>query len=439
MTRSLLSAVIVIALFVCQPVQSGNAQKDDYLNAAKHAASWIQSVAVKTDKGTTWPADPLDKKTVNNSLYSGTPGVVLFFLEAHRTTGNPLYLKDARDGADYLLASLDGENGTGLYEGVAGVGFTLLETFKATKDEKYRQGAWRCVELIAVRAKPVGKGVEWNGVNDIISGSAGTGLFLLYAARELKDAAAQELAAKAGLRLIELGRAEAGGLKWAMDGKFPRLMPNFSHGTAGVAYFLATLHRQTRRKEFLDAALAGAKYLLAVADKENDGCQIFHHEPDGEKLFYLSWCHGPTGTARLFYRLSQITGDKIWMDWVKRSARSVMASGIPEKQTPGFWNNASQCCGSAGVAEFFLSLHRVTRDAEYLSFAKRMTSSLLAKAAKEQSGMNWVQAEHRVRPDLIVAQTGFMQGAAGIGMWLLRLHAFETGKRSFITFPDSPF
>jgi lantibiotic modifying enzyme len=141
----------------------------------------------------------------------------------------------------------------------------------------------------------------------------------------------------------------------------------------------------------------------------------------------------------LFYRLSQITGDKTWMDWVKRSARSVMISGIPENQTPGFWNNVSQCCGSAGVAEFFLSLHRVTRNAEYLQFAKRLTSSLMAKASPEQAGLKWIQAEHRSQPKLLIAQTGYMQGAAGIGMWLLRLHAFETGKRSFITFPDSPF
>ena len=27
-----------------------------------------------------------------------------------------------------------------------------------------------------------------------------------------------------------------------MTPDFPRIMPNFSHGTAGVAFFLATLH-----------------------------------------------------------------------------------------------------------------------------------------------------------------------------------------------------
>jgi hypothetical protein len=39
-------------------------------------------------------------------------------------------------------------------------------------------------------------------------------------------------------------------------------------------------------------------------------------------------------------------------------------------------------------------------------------------------GLRWVQAEHRVRPELLVAQTGYMQGAAG---------------SAFVRFPDTPW
>jgi hypothetical protein len=116
-----------------------------------------------------------------------------------------------------------------------------------------------------------------------------------------------------------------------------------------------------------------------------------------------------------------------------------MQSGIPDKQTPGFWNNVSQCCGSAGVAEFFLDLYRVFRERAYLDFSKRMAAQLLSKATRDASGMRWVQAEHRVRPELLVAQTGYMQGAAGVGMLLLHLDGFDRGRKAAITFPDSPF
>jgi lantibiotic modifying enzyme len=443
MNRTLVAMLLVAIL-----VNAAPAKERRYLRAAEGAARWIRSSAVETGQERAYLADPADKHSIAMNLYAGVPGVVLFFLEAYHSTRDVTYLKDAQSGADYLLAHLADEKGTGLYEGISGIGFALIETYKATRDERYRQAATRVTQMLKERAatidlKPASRvfpaGAEWNDTTDIIAGSAGTGLFLLYAAKELGDDSLKLLAAKAGRRLIQLARADAGGMKWAMNKDFPRLMPNFSHGTAGVAYFLATLYGQTRHKEFLDAALGGARYLQSVARTEGDICMIFHNEPEGKALYYLSWCHGPAGTARLFYRLFEVTGDKSWMDWVKKSARAIEQSGIPEQQTPGFWNNVSQCCGSAGVGEFFLSLYQVTHEKRYLDFARRITDNLLARATTEPKGLKWIQAEHRVKPELLVAQTGFMQGASGIGMFLLRLDAFERGKKTAITFPDSPF
>lgn len=432
---------VVTLLILLSTFAPLRAAERPYLNAALQAARWIRSSAMQTNSGVAWPSDPRDEKTVSTDLYYGNAGSVLFFIEAYRSTGDETYLKDARAGADYLLANLQSEKDNSLYVGIAGIGFTLEETYKATREAKYRQGVILCLRLLRERATKVGQGVAWGEDTDIISGSAGTGLFLLYAARELKDPSARELATLAGRRLVELGRPEGGGLKWSWsaDTKRLSLMPNFSHGTAGIAYFLATLYRETKRKEFLDAAIAGARYLQSVAKTDGDVCLIFHNEVNGRDLHYLGWCHGPVGTARLFYRLHQVTGDRTWMEWVGKSARADMESGIPEKRTPGFWNNVSQCCGSAGVAEFFLNLYRVTKDRRYLEFSKRMTADLLARATREEKGMKWVQSEHRVRPDLLVAQTGYMQGAAGIGMLLLRLDYTERGNKWSIILPDSPF
>ena len=348
-------------------------------------------------------------------LYTGSPGVVLFMLELHHATGDAAYLDQARRGADELMTKVPSEAGMGFYEGVAGLGFTLGETWRATRDDKYRKAALSTVRMLETRAETVGRGVQWNNSTDIISGSAGIGLFLLYAAETLKDETATWLAVRAGDRLLELGIPDQGGTKWAMEPGFARMMPNFSHGTAGIAYFLATLHKATGGRRFLDGALSGARYLQAIAKTEGDICLVPHNQPDGLDLYYLGWCHGPAGTARLFYQLSQTTGDKTWMSWVEKSARGVLSSGIPEQRTPGFWNNVSQCCGSAGVAQFMLDLHGVTRDAKYLAFAEKMTVDLLARATRDARGTRWIQAEHRVKPELLIAQTGYMQGAAGIG------------------------
>jgi len=432
--RIALTLLLAAGLSTCKP-----AINEAYLAAAEKAAAWVRSVQVRTAEGLTWPAVPKDPASTALNLYSGTPGIVLFFVQAYYATGREDHLRDARAGADYLLAKAAAVEGTGLYEGLAGVAFALQESYKASGDERYRRGFTDCLARIKASAVETGTGVEWTSTTDIISGGAGTGLFLIYAARETKDAGWLDLAARAGSRLAELGRPESGGLKWAMDPGFPRLMPNFSHGTAGIAYFLAALFRETGRKEFLDAALAGARYLLAVAKTDGDACLVFHDEPDNKDLYYLGWCHGPVGTARLFYLLSEVTGDKAWLGWVRKSANALLESGIPEQETPGFWNNAGICCGLAGVGEFFLDLHLALGDKAYLDFAERVTARLLAKAAEENGRMSWVQAEHRTRPDHLLAQTGFMQGAAGIGTFLFRLGAGDRAAARRVVFPDTPF
>ncbi|MGZ5554961.1 MAG: lanthionine synthetase LanC family protein [Candidatus Aminicenantales bacterium] len=426
--------LILTVMASCKP-----ASQSPYFQAALEAAAWVKSAEIRSPEGLSWPAIPRDPDSVGLDLYSGVPGVVLFFVQTFYATGDQAFLDEARAGGDFLLSKAASVGALGLYEGLSGVAFALEETYKASKNEKFQRGFLDCLRRIQSAAATSGAGIAWSPTTDIISGSAGTGLFLIYAFRETGDRTWLDLAARAGTRLIELGRPENGGLKWPMDPDFPRLMPNFSHGTAGIAYFLAALYKETRQKEFLDAALAGAKYLLSIAKTDGDSCLIFHDEPDNKDLYYLGWCHGPVGTARLFFLLSGVTGDKSWLDWVRKSANGLIQSGIPEQETPGFWNNAGICCGLAGVGEFFLDLYKELGDKTYVDFSKRTASRLLSKATIEDGRMSWLQAEHRTRPDYRFAQTGYMQGAAGIGTYLLRLAALDKAHPRRIVFPDTPF
>jgi lantibiotic modifying enzyme len=416
------------------------------LDHALSAARWIHANRVETEQGVTWPADSDQPDTLTPSLYSGTTGVILFHLEMYAATGDRRLLNEARAGADQLMNEIPetSDAATGLYTGVGGMAFCFAQAHRVTKETAYRDGALRCLEIIGERARQIGTGVGWpqqlpdgTEVYDIVSGAAGTGLVLLDAASRFEEPRYLQLAAGAGRRLLEVGQKVETGTKWAMSAAFPRLMPNFSHGTAGVAYFLARLHAATGEQSFLDGAIAGARYLQSVAVGGADGWRIFHHEPEGEDLFYLSWCHGPAGTARLFYALWQATDREEWSAWTRAGADGILATGIPERRTPGFWNNISQCCGDAGVGEFSLALHRITEDPAHLAFAERITTRLVERATKSHDGLKWMQAEHRVRPELLQAQTGFMQGAAGVGTYFLHLHAANRPP-SFVL-PDSPW
>ena len=419
-----------------------------YLEAARRAERWIARSAIHEGGGTVWPADPADVKSVQSSLYSGTPGVVLFYLELHAATGDPRYLQEARAGADHLAATLPkdlaalGEEGAGLYTGLAGIAYCLAMTGRASGEARYAQQARDAFTLLQRGAREAGNGVSWNPSTDIISGSAGIALALLWAGRERGDARPDQVAVRAGRHLIERGIAEKGGLKWGIADSVPRRYPNFSHGTAGVSYVLATLYGVTKERPFLDAALAGHRYLQAIATTTpNDGLRVFHSEPGNEQLFYLSWCHGPAGTSRLYRRLAAVTGEQSWNGYLPRLAQGIVDSGVPEvhPDRSGYWNNVSQCCGNCGVSEFFLDLHRATGDRRHLDFATRVVKDTLSRATEDGDGLKWIQAENRVSPEQVVAQTGLMQGAAGVGLALLHLDGALQRRKALVVLPDSPW
>lgn len=419
-----------------------------YRDTALAAERWIARSAQRDGAAMAWPADPTDAKSVQRDLYTGIPGIVLFYVELAHATGDRRWLEPALAGAREIVATLPasadamGEEGAGLYTGVAGAAYVIEAVRRASGDRTLDSGRARAVALLRESLAPMGKGAGWNPSSDIISGSGGILLALAWldAHGGAWDGWRKD-AARVGDRLLEVGVPENGGLKWSISSAVPRRYPNFSHGTAGVSYVLAGLSQQTGEQRFLDAALAGERYLQSIATTTpHDGCRIFHSEPGGEQLFYLSWCHGPAGTARLYHRLAGVTGDARWRAMLPRLAQGIIDSGVPEQHPDrsGYWNNISQCCGASGVVEYFIAMHAMFGEARHLSFAQRVMDDTIARGTSDGDGMKWIQAEHRVRPELLVAQTGLMQGAAGVGLALLHLEGAMVGRAPAVVLPDAP-
>jgi lantibiotic modifying enzyme len=399
-----------------------------WLDAALAAERFIKRSRITTGSGVAWPADPLKPDSISPDLYNGMAGVIPFYLELWKVTGREEFLREAELGVRDLLTRETDQSG--FYTGVAGTIWVAERTAALGGSKELREHAMRLGAELLSQAQAAGSGAAWNEVTDIISGSAGIGLALLDFERTLELPGAREAAVRAGVRLLEQGEPAAGGRRWLMNPAVKRNMPNFSHGSAGVGYFLARLHRVTGEARFREGAEAAARYLIAIAVEKGEGAVIRHHDGDGENLFYLSWCHGPAGTARLFHELAA-QGSTTMGSWVPKLARGISAMGVP-KRSPGFWENISQCCGNAGVVQFAL-------DQKNLDYARSVAADMLSRATRDGDALKWVQAEHRVQPDNVVAQTGFMQGAAGVGTALLHLDAAERGKAWDVTFPDSPW
>ena len=135
-----------------------------WLAVALKTERWLSQMAQRSDRGTAWPADPTDPKSVQTDLYTGMAGVVLFYLELHHATGDADALQAARGGADFLLASVPDEPGDapmGLYTGLAGVATVLALAHRVTRDERYRAGVKRALSVIV--ARPSRWAGAWSG------------------------------------------------------------------------------------------------------------------------------------------------------------------------------------------------------------------------------------------------------------------------------------
>jgi lantibiotic modifying enzyme len=446
------------------PVPTSNA--DDYLVAAKLAAQWVRSAQVSKESGIGWLPDPdHPEKTAtigpDNTIYSGSAGIVLFFLELARATGDQSYLNDAARGADYLAASWRNlserkdastlrDRGLSFDQGVAGTAFALAETWKATGNAQYRDAALAATHALASQAYPSGGGVEWLP-SPAVGQGGGIVLYLLYAGRTFKDDAFLQLAERGGNRIVELAETDPrGGLRWQGLPQGPATQaahvpansysPNFELGTAGVAFVLARLYEETRQQKFLTAARQGAQHIQSIATLDGDSALVYYREPDLKNLYYLGYCHGPAGTARLFYQLHKVTGEAGYLEWSEKLARGIVRSGVPEKLSPGYWNVACQCCGSAAVTDLFVSLWRVTGKPQYLDFGRRVADQLISREDDlDGKGYRWYQAWTRVKPWEVNAETGYKIGAAGIGAALLHVHLATQNRYAALLFPDNPF
>jgi len=445
----------------------------DPLQAALEVEAFIASCQVDGPEGTSWSRVPGGGPN-RHTLYHGTAGVVLFHLELYRATDEPRHLDTAIRGADLLVATIVDPNGgsdsssdstadptaasIAIYSGLPGYIFVLNEVAKACGASRFRDAATDLVRQMAARSQPLGSGIGWiepipfsditgitgeREVLDLSIGAAGAGIGFLYAHRHGLEAQALDWARRTADRLIEMSVDGDGGPNWLMmaDMPFPFDAPNFAHGAAGVAYFLADLHRATGEQRYLDVAVAAAGYVDAHTVETNPATEghLVCHTDQNPGLYYLGVCHGPPGTGRLMYLLHEITGDDHWLEWMHANMRGLLATGAPEERSDGLWNNYGQCCGDAGIGDYALFLHRVTGNPAYLDVARRTAAVILDASTVEDGKRSWSQAEHRTRPEFVESQTGYMQGAAGIASFLLHLATCNDDQIAKIPLPDVPF
>lgn len=419
-----------------------------WLRAAREAAAFIDTQAREDGLGWHRDAALAGPDDPDVSFYHGAGGVILFLLELAAASGDATYrcraaavgrrMAQALEAVAWLPCSLNG--------GWAGLIHVFDCLYEATGDAHFRRAARRCYDRLIAQAQPAGGGIGWlepipysqiTGITgtaemvDLSIGAAGTLLALLHAHHRGIAADALDLARAVGTRLIELGEPTDKGTRWQMMAPmpFPFPAPNFSHGSAGVAFALIELARATGEARWLDEAIHGVYHVFSCATPRHGGgelvCHLEHAYPP---TFYLGVCHGPAGTGRTLLQLDELTGEPRWRAALRRLINGLSLTGAPEQRPNGLWRNFGQCCGDAGIGDFALLLARRGIWDEGIDLADRCAQSILKASEVTNGARSWLQAEHRDRPDLLERQTGYMQGAAGMGSFLLHVGTFVDGR-----------
>ena len=403
---------------------------DGYRGLGEAAWRWVRS-QLREDDGPWLPewvpddgSDPTPSAD-RDSLYAGIAGLapVLAEIAKHRAL-NEL----EQDLADRIVARLAAAAAVraepSLYGGLAGdaTGLRLLAPGREAV----------ALDRLVALMTPAGwlstldtwprRGVP---ATDIIAGTAGIVLTAVWAGGVHADA----IATTGGEALLRAANRTEAGLDWGMLPEDSSRMPNYSHGTAGVATALAVAGTVLGRSNFVEAAVLGAQHLVEIGSLDDGGFTVPHTIPPArrevEPVTY-TWCHGPAGTSHLFAALSYagvaaVAGHDV-AELRARCLHSILTSGVPQRVRPGFWDNDGRCCGTAGVGDVLLDAAQDSADTAragmLLAAARTMGDALAERAVRDQDGARWRFVEYRQEPPLLPPGTAWMQGAAGIAAFL---------------------
>jgi hypothetical protein len=420
-------------------VYSGIAN-NSFLNYAEGAADWLINEAIVVGDGYKWP-DSVGSYYYYTDLYYGSPGIVTLFSKLYETIADEEYFQYAVGGAQWLIERATPEADgfkwpqreglslyyTGLYVGTAGTGDAFLNLYETLSDPIYLEYATGAANwLLSVAIFENQDECKWPSsqytadyCTDIIYGAAGVGLFLLRMYNLTNNPEYLDYARYTGNWLVNQAIPVGSGYKWEVSNNCPYIYTGFSHGAAGIGYFLAELFEHTDESQFLEYAEGAGQWLIDIAIPEAGGCKWWSKEGDTPS-YATGWCHGPAGTCLLFMKLYQITSDNIYLTYAEMGGTWLISLATPSGggyKWPHYQGyptyDITICHGAAGIGDFFLKMFALTNEGIYYDYAEGAAEWLKSVADTSAGGYRWATFGSYY--------TGFSTGTSGVGLFFLDL------------------
>lgn len=370
--------------------------------------------------------------TLEPSLSGGASGVAVFLHYAASVLDDAALHAESVDLLGQALDGLQAMRRTGLFSGYSGVAWVVSHLQQREVDELDD------VDLGEVDAviEALLRRVPWPDDYDLISGLVGFGV---YGLERMRQGAGEEIVASVVKRLAEA-------VEWMGDGlaawfTAPWLLPSnqwegspegcynlgMAHGGPGVLALLArAAQHDVRRGTCTRMLAAGARWIQAqVRVTDNETYIGYSVDPRPGRVEQRrsrdAWCYGAPGVSVALLAAAHVLGDPPLADTALALARSaaprdLMRSGV---------RDASFCHGSSGLAHLYARLYAATGESVFADAAARWTEQTLAfrTAGEGVAGFFYVSSENDKM--IRVAGSGFLEGAAGIGLVLLAMSSTE--------------
>lgn len=276
----------------------------------------------------------------------------------------------------------------GLYMGMAGVSWALLELGHSDRATEIARATWNHPLL---RDSP-----------DLFYGIAGCGMAQLRFFLHTGDAEYLTRALEAADHLISVRQSDAGLSWWTSDDG--AVSCGLGHGGAGIALFLLYTSLASNRLEYADVGREALAYVLSKGVRTPEGGLTWRvQEGHSTTTPYWRWGSAGIGMVLLRYAVGLQTSDY-------DSALADIDLDCDRKYSifPGLH------LGLAGIGEFYLDLARMRGDSEALRKARKLLSGILLFKLKREAGVAFPgETRSKISCDLA-------SGGAGIALFLHR-------------------
>jgi serine/threonine protein kinase len=278
----------------------------------------------------------------------------------------------------------------GLYTGMAGVAWTLLECGVRDRAEEIMRMSHAHPLLLASPS--------------LLHGVSGWGMANLKFFRATGDELYLDHAIRAAGMLRETAQRDDRGIYWKQDGDIP---VGLGHGASGVALFLLYLFLVTRDEFHLDLGRRALDFDLRHGHDNLDRQGIsWPRSADGRQVLYPYWESGSAGVGVSLSRYQKLCPEPRYADLL---TRILLDTDRKYAVFPGRFN------GLAGIGDFLIDAWQFTRDERFLRAAYKVASGLFLFRMPRRQGMAFPGDE------LEKASCDFATGSAGIALFLHRL------------------